>query len=79
MVIKTMVHLHGWLVRYAVNEVSSEEVELPDGSVIADVMEHYGFEKGEIGVIIVEGRFAAKDSLVEHDMDIHFYPVFAGG
>ena len=74
------VNLNGTLKKYARNENGKDEVILDNVDTIDDLLNSYGFEKGEVGVIVVNGALVQNPNRkLEPDDNIKLYPIFGGG
>ena len=55
------------------------EVELPEGSRIADLLERLGVPKNETKQVFVSGRIQLSDYVLEDGEEIGIFPPIAGG
>lgn len=76
---KLQVRLRGGLERYAGNYQGYQEITLPDGSAVSQLMELYPFAKGEVGLIVLNGELVAPDTGLSEGAQVELYPVFGGG
>ncbi len=78
---KVTINLHSGLERYSKDKLKFEEITIPENKnvTIQAIMDYYGFQKGEIGVVVMNEKLARKDFIVNNNDHIDFYPMFAGG
>jgi sulfur carrier protein ThiS len=55
------------------------EVELPEGSTLADLVEHLGLPAEKVRVIFVNGRIRQRDTVLAAGDEVGIFPPVGGG
>ncbi|UMZ73637.1 MoaD/ThiS family protein [Natranaerofaba carboxydovora] len=77
--------MNGPLERYSVeSETKVNKVTIKESSTLKDLIEFYGFIKGELGVILINDKLVTNyetlESIKLNDGDeVKLFPIFGGG
>lgn len=62
-----------------VGRVGKQTIELPDGSTVADLLQHLDLPEKKVAVVAVNTQHAALDRQLQAGDTIAIYPPVAGG
>ncbi len=54
-------------------------LEVPKGSDIEQMLAMLGLSSGYVGVVLVNGKFSSKNTLLNHDDQVQIIPQLEGG
>ena len=60
-------------------EDGSARLDLPEGSLVKDVLDRYGISYEEAYVILLDGRHAPKETPLREDGELCVFPAIVGG
>ncbi len=75
---KVIVHVHGGLLRYC-SGVSPLELDLPEGTTVAEVMARLGIPSNEVFTTVVNRQFASEDTPLRDGDRLDLVPPIPGG
>jgi sulfur carrier protein ThiS len=76
--VKVIVHVHGGLLRYC-GGVSPLELDLPEGTTVAEVMARLGIPSNEVFTTVVNRQFVSEDTPLREGDRLDLVPPIPGG
>jgi len=74
--VKITVSAGSWARRYL---KSPCELDLPDGSTVADALLLLPLPQQEIGLVAIDGAAVPRETVLRHGDNLKIYPVIIGG
>ncbi|MGQ9457268.1 MAG: MoaD/ThiS family protein [Anaerolineae bacterium] len=75
---KVIVHVHGGLLRFS-GGVSPLELDLPEGTTVAEVMARLGVPPSEVFTTVVNRQFVSEDTPLRDGDRLDLVPPIPGG
>lgn len=76
--ITVTIELNGWLEKYFQGS-NTKSIQLPENSVVKDIIEKCSLPDNMIGIIAINGVNASRDQQIQEQDCISFYPMVEGG